>query len=283
MSQSKAKGDAQSGSQKKRKAADALRGGTSKQTKQDQPERQKDLVKEASEVVKPVERLAERMEKEEKERRERLARVELPERCKEVVDMDQGDVVDRVEQHILAAAMSILRGNAYSFSVPLRGEGNQMFVPELDRIVLKDKRSKRSFDDLGGVYKTTVMTRVLQLVHEICTKGIHVTKRDLFYTDAKLFHDQRRSDGVLDDISCMVGCTRTSLNVVASEKGVVVGRLTFREDGDLIDCTKMGVGGKAIPPNIDKVSHLDSDAKFILLVEKDAAFMRLAEDRFYNR
>jgi meiotic recombination protein SPO11 len=25
-----------------------------------------------------------------------------------------------------------------------------------------------------------------------------------------------------------------------------------------------------------------SDAAFILLVEKDAAFMRLAEDRFYN-
>ena len=41
--------------------------------------------------------------------------------------------------------------------------------------------------------------------------------------------------------------------MVASEKGVVVGRLTFREDGDAIDCGKMGVGGKAIPPNIDKV------------------------------
>ena len=43
--------------------------------------------------------------------------------------------------------------------------------------------------------------------------------------------------------------------VVASEKGVVVGRLTFREDGDLIDCRRMGVGGKAIPPNIDKVGR----------------------------
>ena len=42
--------------------------------------------------------------------------------------------------------------------------------------------------------------------------------------------------------------------MVASEKGVVVGRLTFREDGDLIDCQRMGVGGKAIPPNVDKVS-----------------------------
>ncbi len=31
-----------------------------------------------------------------------------------------------------------------------------------------------------------------------------------------------------------------------------------------------------------QVTELRSDALFILLVEKDAAFMRLAEDRFYN-
>jgi meiotic recombination protein SPO11 len=71
--------------------------------------------------------------------------------------------------------------------------------------------------------------------------------------------------------------------VVASEKGVVVGKLRYKEDGDEIDCTKMGVGGKAIPSNVDKVTDLRTDAKFVLLVEKDAAFMRLAEDRFYNK
>jgi len=48
------------------------------------------------------------------------------------------------------------------------------------------------------------------------------------------------------------------------------------------DCTKMGVGGKAIPPSLERVTEIKSDAKFVLLVEKDAAFMRLAEDRFYN-
>lgn len=31
-----------------------------------------------------------------------------------------------------------------------------------------------------------------------------------------------------------------------------------------------------------QVTNIQSDALFILLVEKDAAFMRLAEDRFYN-
>jgi len=73
-----------------------------------------------------------------------------------------------------------------------------------------------------------VLTRVLQLVHGVLTRGIHVTKRDLFYTDVKLFKDQKDSDAVLDDISCMLGCTRNSLHVVASEKGVVVGRLQYR-------------------------------------------------------
>ncbi|KAL3936809.1 MAG: hypothetical protein SGARI_002400 [Bacillariaceae sp.] len=74
----------------------------------------------------------------------------------------------------------------------------------------------------------------------------------------------------------MIGCTRSNLHVVASDKGLVVGRIQFEEDGDPIDCTRMGVGGKAIPPYIDKIENIRSDAEFILLVEKEAAYMRMA-------
>jgi hypothetical protein len=56
----------------------------------------------------------------------------------------------------------------------------------------------------------------------------------------KLFVDQAESDGVLDDLATLIGCTRSNLHVVASDKGLVVGRVQFYEDGDLIDCTKMG-------------------------------------------
>jgi meiotic recombination protein SPO11 len=45
----------------------------------------------------------------------------------------------------------------------------------------------------------------------------------------------------------------------------------------------MGVGGKAIPPYIDKITDISSDADFVLLVEKEAAYMRVVEDRFYNK
>ncbi|GAX82612.1 hypothetical protein CEUSTIGMA_g10038.t1 [Chlamydomonas eustigma] len=200
----------------------------------------------------------------------------------EVVDKGADSVLDEIEATVLEISASILEGNGFSFDIPSRAKGNQMYVPELDRIVLKDSISKRPFSSTQTCRKTAITTRILGLVHQLCTKQIHVTKRDLFYTDVKLFEDQSQSDSILDDMACMLGCTRSSLHVVASEKGVVVGRLTFREAGDQIDCQRMGVGGKAIPPNVDKVDSIQSDALFILLVEKDAAFMRLAEDRFYN-
>ena len=230
--------------------------------------------------MKKVEQL-ERAVKTQKEEIRTLKDLNLPS-VKEVVDKDANSVLDEIESSILKVATSILDGDGFTYSLPNRSKANQLYVPELDRIVLKDSLSHRPFANTSTCRKTVITTRILQLVHELCLKRIHVTKRDLFYTDVKLFEDQGNSDAVLDDVACMLTCTRSSLHVVASEKGVVVGRLQFTEDGDEIDCSRMGVGGKAIPPNMDKVTNIRSDAKFILLVEKDAAFMRLAEDRFYS-
>ncbi|KAF6134889.1 hypothetical protein GIB67_002290 [Kingdonia uniflora] len=212
-----------------------------------------------------------------------LADLGLSSTCREVADLDLSSVKSAIEDVVLRITKSILDGNGFTLEVPARGNANQLFVSELDRIVLKDKISLRPFANVNTVRKTTITTRILGLIHQLCMKNIHVMKLDLFYTDVKLFQEQTQSDTMLDDVSCMLGCTRSSLNVIASEKGVVVGRLIFSDNGDMIDCTKMGMGGKAIPPNIDRVGDMSSDALFILLVEKDAAYMRLVEDRFYNR
>ena len=200
----------------------------------------------------------------------------------EVAELDEAGVMGAIEAVAVRIAMQVLRGGAFSYVFPKRSNSNQQYVPELDRIVLKHNTSTRSFLATQEVRKTAIMTRVMELLHRVLDKRIHVTKRDLFYTDVKLFVKQAESDGVLDDLACMLGCARHSMNVVASAKGVVVGRLVFDEAGDEIDCTRMGTGGKAIPAYTDQITNFRSDAKFILLVEKDAAFMRLAEDRFYN-
>lgn len=37
----------------------------------------------------------------------------------------------------MQVAVTILNGDGFSYSVPSRAKGNQLYVPELDRIVLK--------------------------------------------------------------------------------------------------------------------------------------------------
>ncbi len=226
---------------------------------------------------------------------------------KEVEELPSEEVVTKIEDLVISVVNQIFNEKSFEFLIPNRGSSNQKYLEEIDRIVLGDKISKRLFLNTAHVRKTAITTRVVQLIHEVLLKKIHITKRDLFCknyillyyyiilyyimlcyimlldTDVKLFKDQTESDAVLDDVACMVGCTRTSLHVVASDKGLVVGRIQYYEAGDYIDCTKMGVGGKAIPPYIDQITDIRSDAEFIILVEKEAAYMRLAEDRFYNK
>ena len=158
-------------------------------------------------------------------RRRTLEDLDLNGEYREVEDRDGVEIAAAIEQVMIAASKSILAGDGFQYSLPSRGATDQVYLDALDRIVLKNKTSKVNFSSVSSVRKVTILTRVMQLVHGVLSRGIHVTKRDLFYTDVKLFKDQKDSDAVLDDISCMLGCTRNSLHVVASEKGVVVGRL----------------------------------------------------------
>ena len=194
---------------------------------------------------------------------------------------------DRSRPQFAEALETIMQGNSFSFQVPSKAASNQEYIAALDRNVLRDKTSERQFLNVNQARKTAITTRVFQLVHQVAGKRIHVTKRDLFYTDVKLFKKQEESDAVLDDVAATIGCPRTCLHVVAADKGLVVGRISFREDGDLIDCTRMGarawrnarlanaraesvctrpgVTGKAIPSHIDKITDIRSDAEFILV------------------
>jgi meiotic recombination protein SPO11 len=207
----------------------------------------------------------------------------VPNDIVEVDELSATEVLEGIEGVALRITQQVLNKKGFSMEIPSRSASNQIYIKEWDRIVLGGKKLGRNFMNVRESRKSAITLRVMQLLHAVLMKRIHITKRDLFYTDVKLFVDQADSDGVLDDVATMIGCTRSNLHVVASDKGLVVGRIQFEEDGDYIDCTKMGVGGKAIPPYIDKIENIKSDAEFILLVEKEAAYMRMAVRLFSYR
>ena len=129
----------------------------------------------------------------------------------------------------------------------------------------------------------TRLMRVLEVVSELLREDIHATKREVFYTDVNLFQEQKNSDKSIEDVSTMLYTTRNSTHVVAAPKGTCVGRLRIRDRNDIIDLEGLGSGGWTISPMLDNIDIIESDAEFILVIEKDAAMMRLAEARFWRK
>jgi meiotic recombination protein SPO11 len=168
-----------------------------------------------------------------------------------------------------------------SFYIPSRSGTNVGFDEEQELVLIGRQMIERQFRNLASVSSVEQMTIIMRLIHDLLSRDIHSTKRDIFYMDVNAFEKQAVSDSLLEDLSAMLQVTRSSLNISASSKGIVVGRISFKEKGDLIDCRAIGAG-KAISPNIDDIEDLDSDAEMCLVIEKDAVFNRLSEDHFYD-
>ena len=170
---------------------------------------------------------------------------------------------------------------AAAFKIPSRSSDNVGYDDVSKLVLLGSQVVDRQFRHLSSVQSVVQLTGIMRYISEILETGKHATKRHLFYRDVNLFGNQRVSDGLLEDLTALLRVSRPSINVIASAKGKVIGRLSFTEGGDFIDCTQ-GLGGHAITPMLDQVENFESDAEFLLVIEKDAVFQDLAEEKFFN-
>ena len=63
----------------------------------------------------------------------------------EVSEMSSTEVVESIEAVAVQIAKQVLQKKGFSLDIPTRSAANQVYVPELDRIVLGEKRGTRSF------------------------------------------------------------------------------------------------------------------------------------------
>jgi meiotic recombination protein SPO11 len=209
---------------------------------------------------------------------------DLPDGIHEIREIDRGEGMRRIEEIFKNVFVETIETGNPVLKVPSRSSTNVIYDEETDLLLLGQNYIDRKWNDIGAVKKFTAQLRVLQIIHELLELNIHGSKREIFYTDVSLFEDQNRgSDPLIEDSAVMLGTYRKNLHITANDRGLVVGRITYRDNGDLIDCTKQGSSGKNVNPMQDHITDMQSDAEFILVVEKQAAFLRLAEDKFYER
>ncbi|KAI9016959.1 Spo11/DNA topoisomerase VI subunit A [Gaertneriomyces semiglobifer] len=120
-----------------------------------------------------------------------------------------------------------------------------------------------------------VNMKILEFCKTLLEFDMRATKRDLYYRDVDLFRTQSVVDHAIEDLACTLGVSRHCLNIVASSKGLVSGSLKLHmNNGDVIDCSSGGEQGQLIPTS-EQILELETDAKFVLVVEKEATFRTL--------
>ncbi|KAM6164632.1 meiotic recombination protein SPO11 isoform 2-T2 [Rhynchocyon petersi] len=128
-----------------------------------------------------------------------------------------------------------------------------------------------------------LILKILSMIYKLVQSNSYATKRDIYYTNSQLFGNQTVVDNIINDISCMLKVSRRSLHILSTSKGLIAGNLSYmEEDGRRVNCSGC-LTAVAVPSNIQGLRNLITDAKFLLIVEKDATFQRLLDDNFCSK
>ncbi|CAN1135759.1 Meiotic recombination protein SPO11-1 [Linum perenne] len=129
-------------------------------------------------------------------------------------------------------------------------------------------------------HRIDVLLRVLLIVQKLLQENRHGSKRDIYYMHPSVFSEQSIVDRAINDICILLQCSRHNLNVVSVANGLVMGWVRFVEAGMKFDCINSLSKAIPIPVYVEEVRDIVSVAKYILIVEKESVFQRLANDHF---
>jgi len=178
-----------------------------------------------------------------------------------------------------------------SVDIPIRSLSNVAYDDKTGMLALGDKSAKRFLFHTAHAKKFTQTMLVAAFCKQLLKENIHTSLRDLFYalkrtfpnSDENTFDEQKESDPVVVDLEVMLDVLREKFHLNADIRGRVVGNLKIKDRGDIIDLSRLGSGGWAIPSNVEEIAFKKVDADFILVIEKNAAFERLHEDNFWKK
>ncbi|MEE9323346.1 MAG: DNA topoisomerase IV subunit A [Candidatus Aenigmarchaeota archaeon] len=177
--------------------------------------------------------------------------------------------------------------------LPVRSLSNVYFDEKNGLIQMGDKTSQRHYLNVAHTKKFMQTLLVAAECKKIMSQNVTTSIRDLYYalkrtipqTKENTFDNQDESDPIIEDVEAMLNTLREKLHLKADRKGYMAGRVVLNDVGDRINCAKMGSGGWAIPSDVEEeiIKFDDVKADYILVIEKDAVWQRLNEDRFWQK
>jgi len=175
------------------------------------------------------------------------------------------------------------------FDRPVRSLSNVIFDEKAGTLKLGDRTSRRTFLNIGHARTFMQSVMIAAKCKELVKNERSASIRELYYqlkhtipglTDNTL-EGQEESNPVIVDLETALDALREYLHLTADRSGQLFGPLTIEDQGDKIDCLRLGKSGLSIPSIVDDYKFLDHDAEFILVVETGAMGDRLVEEKFH--
>src|SRR5215470_14023446 len=169
-----------------------------------------------------------------------------------------------------------------TLAIPVRSLSNVTFNDRRGLIEMGKRKQARSCFGVGMAKKFMQTVLVADALSELQRANLTTSLREIYYrtkhtiknSHENTFDAQDESDPLIED-----------LHVRAENRGSVVGPLVLADDGDTVNCARLGKGGYSVPSIVEPeyVQIRRCTADFVLLVEKGTQWNRLSEDKFWRR
>jgi DNA topoisomerase-6 subunit A len=199
----------------------------------------------------------------------------------------------KISKLALETIASVRAGKNPAIEIPVRALSNVSFNEKKRIIELGDKTAAREFFNTGMAKKFMQTFLIANQCKTLLEEQKTVSIRQMYYlakhsigdSNENTFDDQSESDPIIEDLEVGINSLREELHLFANKRGLVVGNLVVNDAGDEIDLTRMGRGGWGIPSICEdtELKFVRHKAEFVLLVEKQAVWHRLNEDRFWEK
>jgi DNA topoisomerase VI subunit A len=203
----------------------------------------------------------------------------------------------QVEKKLVGLADLVIEAAAKkkdpAISIPVRALSNVTFNEKRGIIEMGKNKQQRTFFNVAMAKKFMQTMLVADALNELQKSDLTTSLREIYYrtkhtmgdSHENTFDDQAESDPVIEDLEVSLAALREEFHVRAENAGTIIGPVVFEDDGDKVDCAKLGKGGYSVPSIVEdeylKIKKCTAD--FVLLIEKGTQWNRLAEDKFWKK
>src|SRR5687767_8546146 len=164
-----------------------------------------------------------------------------------------------VEKKLVGVADAVIaaaeRSKDPTLSIPVRSLANINFNAKRGIIEMGKRKQARSFFNVGMAKKFMQTVLVADALSELQRANLTTSLREIYYrtkhtmkdSHENTFDGQSESDPLIEDLEVALVALREELHVRAENSGTVVGPLKLVDDGDRVDCTRLGKGGYSVP------------------------------------